>query len=210
MVTSANLLREQWIALRGWIADARVLDHAEAPSGLGDWTVKELVAHLGRSMDALTACRPAPELVPMSLGGYLAGYAGGAADIAETSRALATSLGDDVLGGVDALVADAFEALEALGGAQDVVLARRGPIRLDDFVLSRLTELVVHGDDLARALPDLPAPPLLDEAVQTVAVALVEVHRQRTGRSPSTAVPLRWIRRAAGREDADDTGLPLF
>jgi len=210
-VTSAVvLLREQWTPLRTWICDAGVLDHGTSPSGLGDWTVTELVAHLGRAMDALAGCRPAPGLTPMGLGDYLAGYADGAAAIAETTRALTVRFGDDVLGGVDSMVAGAFEALAGLGAPQDVVLARRGPIRLDDFVLSRLIELVVHGDDLARALPALPAPPLLDDAVQSVALALVEVHHGRTGRRPSTADPLRWIRRAAGREDADDTGLPLF
>lgn len=210
MVTPEVLLRKQWVALRAWISDAEVLDHAAAPSGLGDWTITELVAHLGRSMDAVTGCRPAPGQSPMSLGDYLAGYAAGATGIAETTRALAASFGDDVLAGVDSMVEGAFDALAGLGGPQDVVLARRGPIRLGDFVLSRLIELVVHGDDLARALPAKPPPPLLDDAVRAVALALVEVHHGRTGRRPSTADPLLWIRRAAGREDADDTGLPLL
>ena len=95
--------------------------------------------------------------------------------------------------------------------------ARRGPIRYDDYVLTRLLELVVHGDDLQRALGRTDAP-LLPEAVDAVAAALAAAHDERVhGEEPSSTDAVRtdrrgldWVRRAAGRVPDPDPLLPLL
>jgi len=69
-----------------------------------------------------------------------------------------------------------------------VVQARRGPIRLDDFMLTRLVELTVHGDDLARSV--LEGPPLTRAAVQLAVRCLTGVAAERApGRSVELRVP---------------------
>jgi len=202
------MLRRQWDRLRAWVGE---LDEAmgREPSVLPEWTVAELVAHLGRAMDALTAAVPAPDLAPLTLGEYLGTYPDRAAEIAATSRAIAEEIRSDPLGAVDAMAAAAFAHLAELRGAAGrstgaesadiVVQARRGPILLSEMMLSRLVELVVHGDDLHRSLPRTLDDPLDQEAIDLVAVTLLEVLTDRGGWDLEVYDPLAWIRLATGR-----------
>lgn len=149
----ADLLRRQWQVLRAWVGEVVDADNGSAPSVLDGWTVADLVAHLGRAMEALAVCEPAPHgTVPLSLAEYLGTYAGRADDISRVTHDLATEIADDPLRHVDARAARAFERLTDLGTDDRVVQARRGPVLLSTMILSRLTELVVHGDDLHRSL----------------------------------------------------------
>ena len=78
-------------------------DVADEPSVLDGWTVAELVAHLGRAMEALAVCVPLPDgTVPLTLGEYVGTYVARAADIAQTTRELAVEIAHDPLGEVDA------------------------------------------------------------------------------------------------------------
>jgi hypothetical protein len=110
------------------------------------------------------------------------------------------------VGGFRRTAAEAFAALDATPGA--VLQARRGPIARDDYLLTRLLELVVHGDDLQRALGRTDAP-LLPEAVTTVSDALAAAYEARSGSAPA-AGGLTWIRLAAGRTPSEDPHLPLL
>jgi uncharacterized protein (TIGR03083 family) len=148
-----DVLRRQWDALRSWVGDVLDARTAGVPSVLDGWSVADLVAHLGRAMNALTVCEPAPAgTVPLSLAEYLGGYADRASDISRVTHELAEEIADDPLGRVDALVAGAFEQLAVLGPVDRVVQARRGPVLLSSMIASRVTELVVHADDLQRSL----------------------------------------------------------
>ena len=201
-------LRRQWDHVRDWVGD---LDEARGrePSVLPEWTVAELVAHLGRAMDALTAAGPAPDLTPLTLAEYLGTYPDRAAEIAARSRAIAEEIRADPLGAVDATAEAAFAHLTELRrvaasipGAESadiVVQARRGPLLLSEMMLSRLIELVVHGDDLHRSLPRTLDDPLDPEAVDLVAVTLLEVLTDRGGWDLEVVDPLAWIRLATGR-----------
>jgi uncharacterized protein (TIGR03083 family) len=207
-------LHRQWDTLRLWLGDLVADDAVDltAPSVLPGWTVAELVAHLGRAMDALTAVRPAPPgTTPLAVGTYLGAYAAGAADIAETTRTLAAGLSPDLLGGVDAMVRGAFEHLDRLTSDEGVVMARRGPMSLADMVLTRVIELVVHADDLARSVDRPGRPPLDAGALDLVAQGLLDVLVARGGWTLEVADPLRWVRLAAGRApyDVDELALAL-
>jgi uncharacterized protein (TIGR03083 family) len=148
-----DVLRRQWATLRAWVGDVLDADTAGVASVLDGWSVADLVAHLGRAMGALAACEPVPAgTVPLSLAEYLGTYAGRTADIDRTTRELAAQIADDPLRHVDALVAAAFRRLDELGPQDRVVQARRGPVLLSTMIASRLTELVVHADDLQRSL----------------------------------------------------------
>jgi uncharacterized protein (TIGR03083 family) len=201
----SNLLAAQWQRLRSWLERSGAADDGR-PSVLPGWTVAELAAHLGRGMSALGACRPAePGVVPLTLGEYLGTYPERAAEIATLTRALAEDIRPDPLAGLDRLAADAMDRLAELrrAGEDPVVWARRAPILLSEMVGSRLVELVVHGDDLARSVTAVPGPgPLDPAAVDTVAQALLEVLVDRGGWDLEVVDPLAWTRLATGRVPA--------
>jgi hypothetical protein len=208
VVTSTALLREQWTVLRAWIEESVLLDHVDEPSALDGWTVRDLVTHVGRSFLALTLLGPAPGADPLSLRSYIAHYRASAQEIADGTRELSRSFADDLLGGIDRCAFLGFRALDALSA--DVVRGSRGPITLDDFVLTRLLELVVHGDDLERSVFEVSAAPLLDEAVTQVSQVLVAAYIEATGVPPEVEDELEWIRKATGRLKSDDDVLPLL
>ena len=202
------MLRDQWRCLRGWLADIDVLSHAAAPSGLGDWSVADLVAHLGLSMGMLAEIRPAaPGAVPLTLADYVEAYPAAADQIADRTRELTRLLEPDLLAGIDAIANQAWAALGRCDAA--VVQGRRGPLSRSDAVTSRLIELVVHAGDLAAALGRTP-PPILSTAEDAVADALGGIYRERTGHDPVIGGAAEWIPRATGREADPDPHLPLL
>lgn len=205
-----ELLRRQWQETRRWLEQEQVLDYADRPTGLGTWTVKDLVAHLGLGLGMVTDLKPAqPDDRPLSLARYVAAYPPAAESIAENTSILVAELGPDVLEGLDRIAEDAWAALEQITAS--VVIGRRGPISYSDFVMTRLLELVVHGDDLARTVPELATTPVLDDAAEIVSEALADVYAEAAGFPPDHAQqPLPWIRHATGRVPANDPYLPLL
>lgn len=214
-MTSADLaaadtaLRAQWHRLRAWIEDA--VDDAVGgePSVLPGWTVGELVAHLGRAMDALAVCTPAPAgTVPLTLGEYVSSYADRAADIAQVTRDLAAQIAADPLGQVDRRAAAAFAVLDEQRGGDPVVQARRGPVLLSTMATSRAIELVVHADDLLQSVRRVRGAgpgtdPVEPGALRHVADALLDVVLARGGWDLTVADPRAWVRLAAGRTPYD-------
>ena len=116
LADATTALHDQWDRLRRWVGDV-VDDHvADEPSVLDGWTVAELVAHLGRAMDALAVCVPLPDgTVPLTLGEYVGTYAERAAGIAQVTRELAVEIADDPLGAVDQRAQAAFDAARRAG-----------------------------------------------------------------------------------------------
>ncbi|QCB94630.1 maleylpyruvate isomerase N-terminal domain-containing protein [Cellulomonas shaoxiangyii] len=206
LTTASTALRTQWDALRTWAHDVGDPALAAAPSVLDGWTVAALWAHVGRAMEALTACTPAPAgVVPLTLGEYLATYAAGAADTAEAARRLAAEHVSDPVGAVERSATAALAHLGTLGPGDPVVQARRGPVRLSTMTLTRVVELVVHADDLLRSgrrargtsagVPD----PVDPRALAVVADALLTVVQARGGWDLEVADARTWVRIAAGR-----------
>jgi len=207
MADTEPLLRAQWAALRAWLADEDVLARADDASGLGDWTVADLVVHLGYGLRMLAEVGAAVDEEPVALGRYVAGYVPARDRIADDTRAAASGLRGAELTGIDAMAAEAWAALDV--GLPPVVLGRRGPLRADDFLLTRLLELVTHGDDLHRLLGPGHRSPLLPAAVDRVADALAAAYAEVAGRAPGWA-GLDLIRVATGRTATDDPALPLL
>jgi uncharacterized protein (TIGR03083 family) len=211
VIALENLLRAQWLRLRGWVTELELADE-HRPSALDGWTVAELVAHLGRAMGSLTGAQPAPPgTVPLTLAEYVGGYPDRAAEIAASTRETAAEIADDPLPAIDRMVEQAFAQLAVLRdlGADPVVQARRGPILLSELVVSRILELVVHGDDLARSAGrSLPGQsPLEPAAVTVVADTLLEILLDRGGWSVETVDPVAWIRLACGRVPLESAAL---
>jgi hypothetical protein len=208
VVTNEELLRAQWTELRAWIEESGLLSHALEQSVLEAWNVHELITHLGRSFLDIPVLGPAHGAEPRTLREYLSTYGAAAREIADGTKQLARSFAGDVLGGIDNCAVIGFRALAAL--RTDVVRGPRGAITLDDYILSRLIELVVHGDDLARSVPQVAAPPLLDASLAAVAGALARAYAEVTGHQPEIGDRLDWIRAATGRLRSDEGSLPLL
>ena len=83
------------------------------------------------------------------------------------------------------------------------------PMRVDEFVASRIVEAVVHGLDLMLALGR--APIATDRGVAFTAAILDDLLARRTvGTRPSGLGDLDWVMAASGRADFEDTRLPLI
>lgn len=203
LAATATDLREQWERLRAWLEE--LPDPAsDEPSTLPGWSLGVLVAHLGRVWDSIRALRPpepGDDAEPLTLAEYLATYrADDPERLDRLAHEVAASVRQDPLAAIDALAEDALARVDELVAEGDVVvLARRGPIRLGDFLVSRLIELVVHAYDLA---PTLPLPPPVDPTARTlVAQALLDVATQRTGTAIEVADETAWVLAASGRLD---------
>ncbi|MGW1063677.1 sterol carrier family protein [Streptomyces aureus] len=206
----------------------RALDEEQLarPAGLGDWTVRELVAHLTMAADSVSRHLdlPAPPAKELGLLEWPFGTASRAGNIADGTRALAGDNPD-----LDTLYAGAEERITAhLATAPDDRLlgVPAGAMTLADFLVTRTVELVVHTDDLNRAAgTDIPidrqalaaCTRLLADALAVKApgastevrvppyavVQCVEGPRHTRGTPPNVVEtdPLTWIRLATGRTE---------
>ncbi|MEV5321957.1 sterol carrier family protein [Streptomyces sp. NPDC052687] len=195
------------------------------PTRLGEWTVRDLAAHLTMAVAAVGRAleRPEPARADLALLDYPSATAPFAAAIADGARQLAAAEPD-----LDALYARTEEELtERLAAAPEsrVLDLRSGAMSLTDFLVTRTIELVVHTDDLNAAVPGLDIPydrqalaactRLLADALAAKApgastevrippyavVQCVEGPRHTRGTPPNVVEtdPLTWIRLATGR-----------
>ncbi|MFJ2116030.1 sterol carrier family protein [Streptomyces sp. NPDC087850] len=206
------------------------------PSGLGAWTVRELAAHLSMGIEsvsryleepersqAATVAAAGPVVVLAEWPFVTARYAG---DIAEDVTALAVSAPP-----MELLDRAAHRIAGFLSDADDgrPLPTRVGAMSLGDYLVTRTVELIVHTDDLNRAL-GLSIPferqalaactRLLADALAVKApggstevrippyavVQCVAGPRHTRGTPPNVVEtdPLTWIRLATGRTSWDD------
>ncbi|MFE7428681.1 sterol carrier family protein [Streptomyces sp. NPDC014735] len=198
------------------------------PTRLGDWTVRELAAHVVLAFSqaarepersAPAAPKPAPTLLAWPLT-----TAGHAERIAAGTRALAAEHPD-----LDALFGEAagrFEERVPRTGDERLLPTPAGAMRLTDFLVTRAVELVVHTDDLNAATGlDIPydrqalaaCTRLLADALAEKApggsvevrvppfavVQCVQGPKHTRGTPPNVVEtdPLTWIRLATGRTE---------
>ena len=166
------------------------------PSVLPGWTVADLAGHLVLVAESVRGPTPAPGgTLPQTVLEYVGSYATAAAGISAESQEAADDAGSghEVGRRLSAMLREKLSATETVldsMGNDTVVLARRGPILLVDFLATRAVEVAVHAEDLARSVPDLPAPEVPRDttriAVRTLLDALAE---KSPGRSVEVRVP---------------------
>jgi hypothetical protein len=181
----------------------------DGPSALAEFSVRGLAGHLLRALTSVDGYldRPAPDSPGevVSAAEYYASVLGGETDInTDFHRSIRQR-------GLEAAPesADAFPAAWAGMAARLRARLTAEPagrvvqvfgdlvLTLDDYLVTRLIELVVHVDDLAVSL-DVQPPPLPAAATGLVIGTLVEVARIRHG---DTAVV-----RALARRERDPAG----
>lgn len=146
-----------WRSLVGGIDDPQWEAH-----GVGEWTVRQLVAHGARAFKTVSEYASGGTKDPTPIDTAAQYFRIVLAEqtphvhIANRARAEATDHADWVLA-TDELWAAADRVLEDRGPAH-VMHLFVGEMRLDQYLASRVVELVVHGLDLADAI-GLPSTP---------------------------------------------------
>ena len=188
--------RATYLAAARSFADlvAQLPPSLEGP-GLGEWELRALVGHTARSLVTVSEYlrRPAPAVVVGTAAEYVAGLAHAAHDPGVTRRGVEAGemLGDDPAGAVRLLLDDVATDL-ARADLDQVVTTYAGGMTLREYLPTRTFELVVHGLDIAHAvpLPWSPPAPALRTAVRIAAdVAILRgegplLLRLVTGREP--------------------------
>lgn len=161
------------------------------PSVLPDWTVADLGAHMVLVAETVTALTPAPKgTTPLSAGDYMSRYPAIADAITKNTRAATPdgdAIGERLAAAIEANLDQATGLIEAWT-ADTVVHGGRGPIRLADYLGTRAVEVGVHADDLARSVPDVPAPKLPRDCVRLAVRTLLDA---LAGTAPGRAVEVR-------------------
>ena len=213
----------QFEMLRVWISGLDE-DELKAQSALPGWTVAELIGHLAGTGSSIAALEPAPDTAePISIATYVSNYSPSSEQIAAVARDLTAEAGPSLLELLDRSNEQAMANLTSLGGTDRVVLARRGPILLSDFLDTRLIELVVHAGDLGRSRPDRKPPKVLSGAAWRVVAVMRQLLTERAGdpvealAAASSLSVVEFIELGAGRRPAPDNlpdalgrELPLF
>ncbi|GKQ36889.1 maleylpyruvate isomerase family mycothiol-dependent enzyme [Streptomyces sp. A012304] len=201
-----------------------------SPTRLGEWTVRELVAHIGTAVTAVhrSLDLPEPARQDVALLDWPFATVADAPAVDDFTRGLAGRHPD-----LDAYLADAEESLrERLDAHPSTRLLRTdaGALSLADYLVTRTVELVVHTDDLNAAVPGLDVPfdrqalaaatRLLADALAVKApggatevrvppyavVQCVAGPRHTRGTPPNVVEtdPLTWVRLATGRLEWKD------
>jgi Mycothiol maleylpyruvate isomerase N-terminal domain len=160
------------------------------PSALRHWSVKGLAGHLARATISVERYldAPPPDGEPLSPAQYFAAALEGDRDVTSALHTDVRDRGDEAAAvGHAAVVADHAAALERLivrlsEEPQDrrVAVFKGLVMNLDQYLVTRLVELVVHMDDLAVSV-SVPTPPVPPEAYELAIDALVNLARLQNG-----------------------------
>ncbi|MFF4169731.1 sterol carrier family protein [Streptomyces sp. NPDC001744] len=194
----------------------------DGPTRLGEWTVRDLAAHVAWMVDSVPRllADPAPAARELALLDWPSRTAEAAGRIDAHTRGLDAA----DLPALYARVRDDYEAAVAGAGGERLLPLSLGAMTLGDFLVTRAVELVVHTDDLndatgaaipydrqalaacTRLLADVLAARVPGGAVEVrvppyAVVQCVEGPRHTRGTPPNVVEtdPLTWIRLATGR-----------
>lgn len=202
--TNSVRLRRAFTEATGFLIGlADVVDDSQWSSpALGGWSVREVFVHASRAGSTITAYSvpepPSPEPTQRSLTSgaeyYLAvlGEDGIHEAVAERSRTQASELDEPIPEYLRRVFADAEQTLQRTPAAQ-VLGTLAGGITLEDYLPTRIVELVVHGIDIAGALgvePEVPPEPMR-VTLETLAELAV--------RRPDVFDPVVLVRAMTGR-----------
>ncbi|WP_245692231.1 maleylpyruvate isomerase N-terminal domain-containing protein [Streptomyces katrae] len=173
------------------LAAPEVADGWHQPSALAKLSVRGLAGHLAGQVFFIPAvlAEPVPTEPAISIHEYYARVSWIGSDLdTPFNQGIRSGGEEEAADGPDALAARVATCVEELRGTLPTAADRtvRRPtwgawsIGLDDFVASRMLELVVHSDDLAHSV-GLPTPEFPAPAVETVVDLLSRIALRRHG-----------------------------
>ena len=186
-----DALLEQSGTVLGWL-QGLAPEAFERPTVLPGWTVRQLAGHLLLVHTGLAQSLDQPTTGPaLQIHEFVKRYRRDVEMItAATLEASAGLTGTEVVAQLESAIDDL--AIKLQGGARpsQVITTRRGPTTIEDYLATRIVELVVHTDDLNRSLPQTPPAQLhrsaLARCTRTLAGVLAGQH---PGRSIEVRVP---------------------
>lgn len=188
---AADAFLEQSRSVSEWLGQLSTQEFA-APSVLSGWDVGTLAAHLLAVHRGLSAVLRMPTTQPpLPLADYVARYRSNLRATAEAAMSVAGAHSGPELGAeLGEAVAELGEQLAPDRMPPRVVLAPRGPVTTEDFMATRIVEVVVHADDLSRSLPELTPVVLHRGALGRCTRALATILAgQHPGRSVEVRIP---------------------
>lgn len=184
-------LLEQSRTVLGWL-QGLPSETFERSTVLPAWTVRQLIGHLvlvhaglASSLNQSTndPALPIHEFVTR----YRRDVEMIMAATLETSAGLS---GPAVVARLETAIGDLAARLDAGVRPAQVIMTRRGPTTIEDFLATRIVELVVHTDDLNRSLPETTPAPLQRSALARGTRTLTAIVAARhPGRSVEVRVP---------------------
>lgn len=152
---------------------ARIPADAWDGPGLGEWDLRALVGHASRSPVTVLTYLPrvTDKAAVTSVPGYyeaaVAMMAADPAAVTERGRQAGAALGDDPVAAVADLVTRSIAALDTTPG-DPIIETIVGGMRLEQYLVTRIFELVVHGLDIgvATGLPYTPPAEALADSLR--------------------------------------------
>jgi uncharacterized protein (TIGR03083 family) len=186
---SPEALLEQSRTVLGWL-HGLAPEAFKRPTVLPSWSVLQLAGHLvlvhaglRQSLDEPIKGRALP------IHEFVQRYRRDVEMITAATLEASTGLtAPDVLARLEAVVDDLAIRLEAGVEMSQVINTRRGPTTIEDYIATRIIELVVHTDDLNRSLPEAAAAELRRGALSRCTRTLTGI---LAGQNPGRAVEVR-------------------
>ena len=184
-------LLEQSRAVSGWLQGLPT-EAFERPTVLPGWSVRQLAGHLilvhaglAQSLD-----QPTKE-VALPIHEFVTRYRRDVEMImAATLEASAGLTGPDVVAQLESAIDDLAARLDAGVAVSRVISTRRGPTTIEDYLATRIVELIIHTDDLNRSLPEVTPAKLQRSALSRCTRILAGILAgQHPGRSVEVRVP---------------------
>jgi uncharacterized protein (TIGR03083 family) len=177
--------------------------------GVGSWTLHELIAHLIGAAARLAECAPTPVEEPEPscdrVGYWRFDLDAEAPAVAARARERAVTLDTAGLDGVFATAWRSTVGVATERGPAALVMTSRGPMRIDEYLATRVLEVCVHHLDVRTAL-DLPPATTPEAGRMTMAI----LEGLLGGPRPRNLGRNRFIQVATGRVEADDERFPLI
>jgi uncharacterized protein (TIGR03083 family) len=178
---------EQRAAITDWLADLSDAAYAQA-SVLPGWDVRRLTGHVLYAVSGTVermGTRGDGPAIPVAE--YVRRYRPNADAIAQRAVEIAGDRRPAEL--LSALRDEPDVTLDGVTPAT-VLQGPRGPIRADDWLATRVVEMVAHADDLSRSVPAQTPVPLVRPALATATRLLAEIlAEQAPGRTVELRVP---------------------
>lgn len=164
----------------------------ERPTVLANWDLRQLAGHLVLIHSSFTTSIDQPtKEAAVPVHEFVTRYRRDVDMIMEsTLQASAGLSGPEVVERLESAIDDLAKRLDAGVRMPQVIITRRGPITIEDYIATRIVELVVHTDDLNRSVPEMTPATLqrsaLARCTRTLAAILAARH---PGRSVEVRVP---------------------
>jgi len=179
----------QSAAIREWLGRVPG-DGFGRPSVLPGWDLRTLTGHVLLVHRGLLVRLGAPtDAEPLPMSEFVSRYRRDVDMIASsTLEATGARSPDELRAELDAVATEVGVALA--GALPRVIDTPRGPTTSEDFLITRVVELVVHADDLSRSMPELDAVALAPAALAVAVRGLAGVLASRyPGRSVEVRIP---------------------